>query len=271
MMGLLRPRLAVRRTLLALVLVAVVAAGWFLYYGGRYLQHEDPLQKSDAIFVLAGTRAERPLEAVDLLQGRLRPHRHPQPGHRGKRRGPAPEAWRSISAAGRAPARGARAIRDSAGGRPLDRWLRRQYGSGSQPPSRHRPGPRLAAGHHRDLEVPHAARGVRLPARPEGDGRASDHAGNPVRSRPIRRGGGVTGATSAMPSANGRSCSRIVWVCRDNSYITEANGARWPSRSSKSVASRVEREGWVRLPGASANLRSLDNGSMSFGCKPSEG
>ena len=32
----------------------------------------------------------------------------------------------------------------------------------------------------------------------------------------------------------------------------EANGARWPSRSSKSVASRVEREGWVRLPGASA-------------------
>src|SRR5688572_18935275 len=32
----------------------------------------------------------------------------------------------------------------------------------------------------------------------------------------------------------------------------EVNGARWPSRSSKSVASRVEREGWVRLPGTSA-------------------
>jgi len=37
---------------------------------------------------------------------------------------------------------------------------------------------------------------------------------------------------------------------------TEANGARWPSRSSKSVASRWPREGWVRLPGASASLRS---------------
>jgi uncharacterized SAM-binding protein YcdF (DUF218 family) len=68
MMVLLRPRSAVRRTLLTLVLVAVVAAGWFLYYGGRYLQHEDPLQKSDAIFVLAGTRAERPLEAIDLYK-----------------------------------------------------------------------------------------------------------------------------------------------------------------------------------------------------------
>jgi uncharacterized SAM-binding protein YcdF (DUF218 family) len=68
MMVLLRPRSAVRRTLLALALVAVVATGWFLYYGGRYLQHEDPLQKSDAIFVLAGTRAERPLEAIDLYK-----------------------------------------------------------------------------------------------------------------------------------------------------------------------------------------------------------
>jgi uncharacterized SAM-binding protein YcdF (DUF218 family) len=68
MMVLPRPRPAVRRTLLALVLAAVVAAGWFLYYGGRYLQHEDPLQKSDAIFVLAGTRAERPLEAIDLYK-----------------------------------------------------------------------------------------------------------------------------------------------------------------------------------------------------------
>ena len=37
-----------------------------MIYGGRYLQHEDPLQKADAIFVLAGTRLERPLEAVDL-------------------------------------------------------------------------------------------------------------------------------------------------------------------------------------------------------------
>ena len=39
-----------------------------MVYGGRYLQHEDPLQKADAIFVLAGTRMERPLEAVDLYK-----------------------------------------------------------------------------------------------------------------------------------------------------------------------------------------------------------
>ena len=64
----LRPRPAVRRTILALLVLAILAAAWFLYYGGRYLQHEDPLQKADAIFVLAGTRAERPLEAIDLYK-----------------------------------------------------------------------------------------------------------------------------------------------------------------------------------------------------------
>ena len=39
---------------------------------------------------------------------------------------------------------------------------------------------------------------------------------------------------------------------RSPSAKEEVNGARWPSRSSKSVVSRVEREGWVRLPGTSA-------------------
>jgi uncharacterized SAM-binding protein YcdF (DUF218 family) len=68
MMALYRPRPAVRRTILALIVLTVLAAAWFLYYGGRYLHHEDPLQKSDAIFVLAGTRAERPLEAIDLFK-----------------------------------------------------------------------------------------------------------------------------------------------------------------------------------------------------------
>ena len=63
-----RPRRALRRTILALFLLAVATTAWLMYYGGRYLQHEDPLQKSDAIFVLAGTRAERPLEAIDLYK-----------------------------------------------------------------------------------------------------------------------------------------------------------------------------------------------------------
>jgi uncharacterized SAM-binding protein YcdF (DUF218 family) len=53
---------------LALLGLSALAAVWLLYYGGRYLQHEDPLQKADAIFVLAGTRIERPLEAVELYK-----------------------------------------------------------------------------------------------------------------------------------------------------------------------------------------------------------
>ena len=61
-----RLRTVARWTALALFLAASAAAVWLLYYGGRYLQHEDPLQKADAIFVLSGTRLERPLEAMDL-------------------------------------------------------------------------------------------------------------------------------------------------------------------------------------------------------------
>jgi uncharacterized SAM-binding protein YcdF (DUF218 family) len=61
-------RTMVRRTILALLALAALAVVWLLFYGGRYLQHEDPLQKADAIFVLAGTRAERPLEAIDLYK-----------------------------------------------------------------------------------------------------------------------------------------------------------------------------------------------------------
>ncbi len=63
-----RPRTAVRRTILILLVLAVAGGIWLLFYGGRYLQHEDPLQKVDAIFVLAGTRAERLLEAIDLYK-----------------------------------------------------------------------------------------------------------------------------------------------------------------------------------------------------------
>ena len=65
----LRPRTSRRRTIVAAVLLLSVLLGaWFMAAGARYLQHEDPLQRADAIFVLAGTRAERPLEAVELYQ-----------------------------------------------------------------------------------------------------------------------------------------------------------------------------------------------------------
>lgn len=62
-------RSILRRTVLVLfILAAVGGTGWFLYFGGRYLQKEDPLQKSDAIFVLGGARVERWLEAYDLYR-----------------------------------------------------------------------------------------------------------------------------------------------------------------------------------------------------------
>ena len=70
-------------------------------------------------------------------------------------------------------------------------------------------------------------------------------------------------ARISWPSRTGRSrfdrdgCVQLSYgVVRQ----TEANGARWPSRSSKSVAARVERAGWVRLPGASATLESAERG-----------
>lgn len=61
-------RTVVRRTLVALVLLTLASIAWLAVYGGRFLQHEDPLQKADAIFVLAGSRVERALEAVDLYK-----------------------------------------------------------------------------------------------------------------------------------------------------------------------------------------------------------
>src|SRR3954463_1000369 len=61
-------RTAVRRLLAVFAVAAIVLVILGALQGGRYLQHEDPLRKADAIFVLAGTRLERPLEAVDLYR-----------------------------------------------------------------------------------------------------------------------------------------------------------------------------------------------------------
>lgn len=63
-----RARTFVRRALMLLVPLGSAGAVWLFVYGGRFLQHEDPLQHADAIFVLAGTRLERPLEALDLYK-----------------------------------------------------------------------------------------------------------------------------------------------------------------------------------------------------------
>lgn len=63
----LRARTRLRRAALACCCL-LLAGTWFLADGGRFLQHEDPLSHADAIFVLAGTRAERWLEAADLYR-----------------------------------------------------------------------------------------------------------------------------------------------------------------------------------------------------------
>ena len=51
------------------VAALVIAAGAWTFVGlGRFLATEHPLQKADAIFVFAGSLAERPLEAADLFR-----------------------------------------------------------------------------------------------------------------------------------------------------------------------------------------------------------
>jgi uncharacterized SAM-binding protein YcdF (DUF218 family) len=59
-------RPAVRRTLIALVVTGLAA--WALRHAGTFLQREDPLRRADAIYVLAGMRLERALEAADLYR-----------------------------------------------------------------------------------------------------------------------------------------------------------------------------------------------------------
>jgi len=63
-----RVRRAIRALGVLLILAVALAGAWLAIDGGRFLQHEDPLQHADAIFVLAGTRMERPLEAVTLYK-----------------------------------------------------------------------------------------------------------------------------------------------------------------------------------------------------------
>ncbi len=62
------PRHTLRRTLAAVALIALVLATYGFTQVGRFLTKEDPLQKADAIAVLAGTSMDRPLEAADLYK-----------------------------------------------------------------------------------------------------------------------------------------------------------------------------------------------------------
>jgi uncharacterized SAM-binding protein YcdF (DUF218 family) len=62
-----RPGGRFRRITFAVLLASVVAGAYSFVNVGRWLAPQQPLAKADAIFVLAGTVAERPLEAADLF------------------------------------------------------------------------------------------------------------------------------------------------------------------------------------------------------------
>lgn len=67
-------RRALLRVTAAVALPAAAALVCLFPFAGRYLVTEDPLERSDAIVVLAGARVERWLEAVDLYRAGWAPH-----------------------------------------------------------------------------------------------------------------------------------------------------------------------------------------------------
>ena len=68
------------RTAAAAVLILAVSCLVFLPFAGRYLVYQDPLEKADAIIVLAGARVERWLEGVELYRGGWAPQIVISPG-----------------------------------------------------------------------------------------------------------------------------------------------------------------------------------------------
>jgi uncharacterized SAM-binding protein YcdF (DUF218 family) len=64
---------ALARRLLQLELILLILCAASVPFAGRLLSVEDPLERADAIFVLAGSRAERWLEARDLFNERYAP------------------------------------------------------------------------------------------------------------------------------------------------------------------------------------------------------
>lgn len=63
-----RPGARSRRIAALIILLAAAGTIWSVVGIGKFLAHEDPLTGADAIFVFAGTRIERPLEAADLFR-----------------------------------------------------------------------------------------------------------------------------------------------------------------------------------------------------------
>lgn len=73
-------RRSVRRLLITTFIVGLLCVFVSLPFAGRFLVYEDPLKHADAIFVLAGARAERWLEAVDLYHEGIAPRIVLSPG-----------------------------------------------------------------------------------------------------------------------------------------------------------------------------------------------
>jgi len=80
MRGAARLRPLLLRALGLLLLIIVFGSLLFLPFAGRWLVAEDPLEKADLIFVLAGARVERWLEGVDLYNERWAPKLVISPG-----------------------------------------------------------------------------------------------------------------------------------------------------------------------------------------------
>ena len=68
------------RLLLASGITLILLAAAACPYAGRYLIVDDAVQPADAILVLAGSRADRWLEAVDLYKEQMAPHVLLSPG-----------------------------------------------------------------------------------------------------------------------------------------------------------------------------------------------
>jgi uncharacterized SAM-binding protein YcdF (DUF218 family) len=68
-----RARRLATRTLLVLLATTLVVGAWSWPRAGRYLVVDTPLQAADAIVVLAGARAERWLEGVELYKENVAP------------------------------------------------------------------------------------------------------------------------------------------------------------------------------------------------------
>jgi uncharacterized SAM-binding protein YcdF (DUF218 family) len=80
MRGAARLRPLAFRTLKIVGASAVLGFILFLPFAGRFLDDEDPLERADVIMVLAGTRIERWLEAVDLYKEGWAPRLVMSPG-----------------------------------------------------------------------------------------------------------------------------------------------------------------------------------------------